>query len=168
MKVEILWHHDMWLLIKKVAYRTIGKDTSKYPTSEWKTRILKARHTPIRLGTFVIELSDIPSYVATHIVRHHQGIEKFVESRREDKGYSQTKIHRLTPVNLVIWINFEALMEISKKRLCNNTDPRTRKIWGTLLEAIKNIEPELYALCHPRCWWEKECNEFHSCKKGPK
>lgn len=165
MIIEILWHEDMWMHIKKVAFRTISKNTNTYPTSEWKTKILKARHSPIRLGMFIIQISNIPNYIATHLTRHHEGIEKFVESRREDKGYNQTEINRLSPVNLIIWINFEAIIEISKKRLCNNVDAQTKKVWKYILETINPYEPELFALCHPRCWWEKQCNEFNPCQK---
>lgn len=73
MRVETIWYEDMWSVIKRCTMTTISKDGDKYPTSEWKTKLIRARHSPIRIGKIIVKLYDIPSYVATHLVRHHVG-----------------------------------------------------------------------------------------------
>ena len=42
MKVVIKWHEDMWQEIKDNALFTIHESNGKYPTSEWKKKILLA------------------------------------------------------------------------------------------------------------------------------
>ena len=49
MRIEVVKHDDMWQEIKNSAMFTMGKDIGKYPTSEWKKRILLAEHSPIIL-----------------------------------------------------------------------------------------------------------------------
>ena len=78
MRIEVAKHEDMWQEIKNSAMFTMGKDTGKYPTSEWKKRILLAEHSPIRDGYFILNCYEIPSFVIGHIVRHFNGIEKYV------------------------------------------------------------------------------------------
>ena len=49
-KVEILKRptDEDWLLCKKCTLVTVGKDSNKLPTAEWKHKILAAEHSPIR------------------------------------------------------------------------------------------------------------------------
>ncbi len=163
MVVEIKYYEDMWQEIKNATMTTISKDTGKYPTSEWKTKILRAEHSPIRLGKFIIKLYDIPSYVATHLVRHHIGIEKFVSTRRKDRGYNDEIITRNSPVDIVLELNFQAIINISKVRLCSCADKKTIEVWKMVLETIKSYEPELYYLCVRNCIYRGHCPEFIKC-----
>ena len=48
MKIEIKNHVDNWQIIKDNAMFTIHKDTGKYPSSDWKKKILRAEHSPLR------------------------------------------------------------------------------------------------------------------------
>ena len=54
MRVEVKWHEDMWQEIKNSAMFTVGKDSGKYPSSEWKKKILLAEHSPVRDGYFIL------------------------------------------------------------------------------------------------------------------
>lgn len=164
MKVEVKWYQDMWQEIKDCTMTTISKDQGIYPTSEWKTKLLRCEHSPIRIGFFILKLYDIPSYVATHIARHHVGIEKYVATRRSDRGYKDEVITRNSPVDMSIMTNFHALLQISRKRLCSCADAQTIKVWKMVLEAIKPYEPELYNLCVPQCIYCGYCPEFKPCK----
>ena len=58
MKVEILrFPTDTdWLRCKKLALGTVGKDTDTPPTDEWKEKILRSEHSPIR--TCLLYTSD--------------------------------------------------------------------------------------------------------------
>lgn len=163
MRAETIWHEDMWKVIKRCTMTTISKDSEGYPTSEWKTKLLRAKHSPIRIGKIIVKLYDIPSYVATHLVRHHIGVEKFVSTRRSDRGFENEVIDRNSPVDMVMDLNFEAIMNISKKRLCTCADATTIKVWKMVLEEVKKYEPELYYLCVKECVCDGYCPEFKSC-----
>ena len=58
-----------WILCKRCALVTVGKDSITEPTQEWKHDILEARHSPIRVLPFVFEMV-IPYWVSVHLVRH--------------------------------------------------------------------------------------------------
>lgn len=68
MKIEILKHptQEDWMLCKKVTLTTVSKDSDKPPTDEWKRKILKANHSPIRTLQFCFKLTDIPYCVSVH------------------------------------------------------------------------------------------------------
>lgn len=163
MRVEVKHYQDMWQQIKDCTMTTISKDCGVYPSSEWKTKLLRSEHSPIRIGYFILKLYDVPSYVATHIARHHIGIEKFVSTRRSDRGFEDEVITRDSPVDMSLHINFHALLQISRKRLCYCADKQTIKAWKMILEAIKEYEPELYNLCVPQCIYNGYCPEFKTC-----
>lgn len=165
MRVEIAYYEDMWLVIKNSALFTIHKHANKYPTSEWKRRILMAEHSPIRDGNIIINVYDIPSFVITHFVRHHQGIEKYVSTFRSDRVDYDEIPNRYTLQNMRININFQAFIQISRKRLCNCASYETRHVWRKILEAIKEYEPELYRACVPECVYRNGlCPEYTSCQ----
>ena len=60
MWVEIVNYEDRWQEVKNAAMNTIGKTDGKYPSSEWKWKILRAEHSPIRLLELTIRLHEIP------------------------------------------------------------------------------------------------------------
>lgn len=74
MKVTMLKHptDEDWLFCKQCALNTIGKDSDKVPTEEWKRKILKAEHSPIRTLWFAFNL-EIPYWVSVHFTRHKLG-----------------------------------------------------------------------------------------------
>ena len=48
MYVDNFKHTDNWQEVKDATMNTIGKSTGKYPDSEWKTKLLRSEHSPIR------------------------------------------------------------------------------------------------------------------------
>ena len=90
MNIEIINYTDCWMQVKNSALSTVGKENGKYPSSEWKRRILLAEHSPIRLLVMTIKITDIPYYVVGHFVRHKVGVEHFVKSQRTDRTYHKT------------------------------------------------------------------------------
>ena len=68
MKAEILKHptQEDWLLCKKCTLVTVSKDSETQPTDEWKVKLLKSGHSPIRTLEFCFRLTDIPYWVAMH------------------------------------------------------------------------------------------------------
>ena len=70
--VEILKHptDEDWMLAKTCTLVTVDKKSTKQPTMKWKKKLLAAQHSPIRTLEFCFRLNNIPSWVATHLVRH--------------------------------------------------------------------------------------------------
>ena len=83
--VEILRHptEEDWGLAKRAALCTIGKKrVLTMPNDEWKHKILRARHSPIRVLMYAIFIDPLPSWVATHFVRHVH-MQPFVQTQHE-------------------------------------------------------------------------------------
>lgn len=163
MRVEVKWHVDMWQEIKDDALFTIHKENGKYPTSEWKRKILMAEHSPIRSGRLIVNVYNIPSFVIGHFVRHNQGFTPFVASLRNDRAEYETVPDRNTLNNMRFDGNFQSFINISRKRYCNCASKETRETWKVIMDAIKEFEPELYSVCVKECVYRGFCPEMYSC-----
>ena len=163
MVIEVAKYEDMWQEIKNSAMFTMGKDTGKYPSSEWKKKILLAEHSPIRDGYFILNCYEVPAFVVGHIVRHFNGIEKYVQSLRSDRAEYDKVPDRNTPQNVRLRINFQSFINISRKRLCTCASPETRQFWNLVLETIRPYEPELYSVCRRECVCKGFCPEMKGC-----
>lgn len=164
MEVKIKWHEDMWQEIKNSALFTIHKNNGKYPTSEWKRKILLAEHSPIRSGRIIIELYDVPSFVIGHLVRHNVGFVPFVASLRSDRTEYNEVPNRNTPNNLRFDGNFQSFINISRKRLCCQASEETRHVWNAVKNAIAKVEPELASCMVRECVYRGFCPEMYPCK----
>lgn len=164
MKVEILDYVDNWQSVKNSAMNTIGKDDGKYPSSEWKWKILRAEHSPIRLIELTIRMHGIPYWVSVHLVRHKIGIEHWVSTQRTDRtGIDRSQLSQAAMVDHTIRVNAQALMTISRKRLCAQASAETRRVWQAVIDAVAQVEPELASLCVPECIYRGHCTEMRSC-----
>ena len=163
MEVKIAWHEDMWREIKKSALFTMHKDSEKYPTKEWKRKILMAEHSPIRNGHIIVELYNVPSFVIGHLVRHNIGFTPFVSSLRSDRYQNDEIPNRNTLNNLRFDGNFQALINISRKRLCNCASKETQDAWKDVLVEVAKTEPELASCCVRECVYRGFCSEMFSC-----
>lgn len=165
MHCEIVNYTDQWQIIKDNALFTIHKNNGKYPTSKWKRDILLAEHSPIRSGRLIINVYDIPSFVITHFVRHHIGIEKYVATFRSDRVDYDEIPNRNTLQNMRLDINFQAFINISRKRLCNCASKETIYVWNMILEEVYKYEPELVDVCVRECVYRGFCPEMFQCKQ---
>lgn len=156
-----------WSRALNAARWTVSKEPlSKEPSLWWRSNIICAEHSPIRLVEFDIWLEDIPAFVAGHLVRHNQGIEKFQCTNREDRReVNPEEINRLTPVNLMISCNVQALINISRKRLCKKAHEETIKVWQAVKDAIKEIDPIVAKYMVSECVYRGFCPEEKSCGK---
>lgn len=154
-----------WQRALNAARATIGKKPiDKEPSDEWKDKMLMAEHSPIRLVEYDIYLEDIPSFVATHLVRHHIGCEKFVVTNREDRrNVNPEEINRLTPVDMIMTCNAQALINISRKRLCACASKETREVWQAVKDAIAEIEPVMAKRMCRECIYRGLCPEINPC-----
>ena len=153
----------MWQEIKDDALFTIHKENGKYPTSEWKRKILMAEHSPIRSGRLIINVYDIPSFVIGHFVRHNLGFTPFVSSLRDDRADYDEVPNRNTLNNMRFDGNFQSFINISRKRYCNNASKETRDVWKMIMDEVKKFEPELFSVCVKECVYRGFCPEMYTC-----
>lgn len=156
-----------WLDIKQAALTTISKDSNKEPTSEWKRRALLSEHSMIRKLRISSKWEDLKYWVSVHIVRHWLGIIHFVSSQRPDRLTHMKSNRDDAPqssfVKHEIDANAQAIINISRKRLCNMAMPETREAWQEFLNTFRDKEPELFNVCCPDCEYRGWCYEFNSC-----
>lgn len=164
MRIEIYNYEDNWQAIKDAAMFTTGKDSGKYPNTTWKKKILMAEHSPIRLGKMIIRCYDIPSFVIGHIVRHVTII-PFVSSLRSDRSvWEDGKVpDRNTLNNFQFEANFQALINVSRRRLCSSASKETREFWNLVREEIAKYEPELASCMVRECEYRGGCTEMRGC-----
>ena len=164
MKAKLINYVDNWQAVKDAAMNTIGKEEGKYPSSRWKRSILLAEHSPIRLLTFTIRMEDLPYWISTHFVRHKIGIDHWVRTQRTDRtGVDRSKLPQDAPVEHTLFINAQALINISRKRLCNQAAPETQQAWKAVLATLAEKEPELRSVCVKECIYKGFCPEMKSC-----
>lgn len=56
--------------------------------------------------------------------------------------------------------NAQALINISRKRLCSCASPETREAWKQVKEAITKIDPVMASKMVPECIYRGFCPEF--------
>ena len=165
--VEILKHltEEDWMLCKKCTLNTVGKDSTKLPTDEWKHKLLLSEHSPIRTLNFCIKMI-IPYYVSVHFCRHFTGVTHFVQSQRNDRqdNYDRTKAPQDSPVSHMMYINAQELMFVARRRLCMQADPFTRKVMEEICRQVINLCPEFNGTLEPMCAYRGgRCTEFNCC-----
>lgn len=84
MKTNIIKVKGDWQEVVDDSRSTVGKmPLGKEPSAEFKRKILIAEHSPIRAISIKWKWTNIPSWVATHWVRHIWY--KVVKSQRSDR-----------------------------------------------------------------------------------
>jgi hypothetical protein len=155
-----------WLNVKNKALGTIGKETNKFPTDNWKAMILMSEHSPIRDLIYSWKWVDIKSWISVHFVRHYIGVNHFVETQRNDR---QDEYDRDTaPQNALVThnctANAQSIIDISKVRLCNKAHIETIQMWILFLDQLKSIDLNLYKLSVPKCIYRNGfCTEPQCC-----
>lgn len=159
----------LWKRALNAARRTIGKKPlDKEPSNSWKAKMLLAEHSPIRLIEYEWTWSDIMQWVTTHLVRHHEGCEKFVHSQRGDRRAildeynvsSRNELPQGATNDMDMIANAQALINISRKRLCNCASKETREAWKQVQNAIREVDPVMADKMVPECIYRGFCPEF--------
>lgn len=155
-----------WQRALNAARRTIGKlPIDKIPSQSWEAKMILAEHSPIRLVEYDWTWEDIKQWVTTHLVRHHNGCEKFVHSQRGDRRKLDVPRDELPQGSLNdmdMTANVQAIINISRKRLCSCASPETREAWRQVIEEIRKVDPVLADKCVPECLYRGFCPEFMS------
>lgn len=163
-EIEFFSREDNWQAVKNATMNTVGKDRGKYPDSRWKRKILLAEHSPIRKLRFSWRWVNLPYWVSVHFVRHKVGIEHFVRTQRTDRtGVDRTELPQGAPVSHECEADAQALINISRKRLCNGASPETRAAWRMVREKVAETEPELASCMAPECVYRGFCPEMFGC-----
>ncbi len=157
-------------------------------------KMYACEHSPCRTQMFWIRLYNIPLFSSTQLIRHNIGSQPFQLSCRPDRkgGYNhfQAKLSeatslmqlghmedaiaildwiaenadRYTPVNLGLFLNAQALINIAKDRLCADASPETRDIFKSIKAEIEKSDPDLAQFLVPRCIYRGGiCNSLKSC-----
>ena len=121
-----------------------------------------SEHSPIRTQLFLIEMKDIPTFVSVHFVRHNVGVIHFVKSNRADRG-GDNEADRMSPVNHMMIANAQALINISRKRLCSKASPETQEIMEMIANKVYDVDVELALCMLPECMYRGGCTEINSC-----
>ncbi|TCT10502.1 hypothetical protein EDC18_1242 [Natranaerovirga pectinivora] len=165
MKSKLLSIKGTWREVADSARTTINKEAGTgEPTSNWKRRMLLSEHSPIRQLLINAKWYELKYWVSVHLVRHKYGIEHWVRTQRTDRtGLNRDELPQGNTVEHEILASAQALINISRKRLCMQASKETREAWESLLETVKEREPELYEACVPDCIYRGWCYEYKSC-----
>lgn len=163
--IEWVEYVDVWPKVKRAARTTISKDgEGAYPSDSWKKTILLCEHSPIRKIKFSWKWRGLKSWVSVHFVRHWLGILHWVSTQRTDRtGVNRDESPQNTPVDHEAEANAQALINISRRRLCAQASPETREAWREVKAKVAEKDPVLASVMVPECIYRGFCPEFQSC-----
>lgn len=156
-----------WNEVKKAALFTVGKTAKTDADSGWVRSILMAEHSPIREKIYHIEFHGIPYWIANHFRTHFIGANYYISTSREDRTATQTPRSELSqdaPVDLLISANAQALINISRKRLCGKAHPETRKVWQSVVALMRDVDEVMASFMVRECVYRGGiCHEDKTC-----
>lgn len=155
-----------WTEIKNECRHTDNKeDTSKEATEKFVKQLLISEHSPIRLARIKWSWDGIKSWISVHFARHWLGWEKWVSTQRTDRtGVNRDKSPQDTPVNMDVEANAQALINVSRYRLCKQASKETREYMMDLKASIKEKrQKEISNVMVPNCIYRMGCPEFKCC-----
>jgi thymidylate synthase ThyX len=126
-------------------------------------------HSPVRAVIYRFYFEGVPTFVSVHLVRHHIGVQPYVQSQREDKTKIPREDRRQTDlVNMLFDINPNGLLSIAKARLCSKASIETREVVIAIKKALEGgdeYDKAVAAYMMAPCEWYKQCFEMRPCKK---
>lgn len=155
--------------------------TSGHESKITLRKAYRTEHSIIRTQVFSIELYNIPLFVSTHLLRHHVGSQPFQLTCREDRNggnpclkervarvnglvadgrcdeayreldWIAENTDRYTKVNLLLFLNAQALIDMAKLRLCNKASGETRRIFAAIRLKVAAVDPDLAVFMVPKC-----------------
>lgn len=168
MKVELLKYpseQDL-LWVKQCTLNTVGKETTKAPTEEWVKKLVEAEHSPIRELWFGIKM-EIPYWVSVHFVRHHIGVNHYVQTQRSDRtGVLRDEKPQGELVSHIMSVNAQTLVHMAHKRLCKQASVETRDVMRTIVQEVVKVAPYMKDVLVPLCVYRNgKCTEMFPCGK---
>ena len=165
MEVKLIQIKGDWNEVLNRARTTVKKDSlEKAPSEKFKRKILIAEHSPIRGLIFCFKIKDLKSWVATHLVRHHVGVEKWVSTQRTDRtGINRDELPQGALVDMEIEANTQALINIARKRLCNQASKETREVMEAIKEEVSTRDELVASAMVRECIYRGFCPEINGC-----
>ena len=165
MNVELKQIKGTWEDVANRARTTVHKDElGKEPSDDFKRKILRAEHSPIRSLIYCFKITNLKSWVATHLVRHHVGVEKWVRTQRTDRtGVNRDELPQGAEVEMEIEANAQALINMSRKRLCSQASPETREVMQKIKEEVSKRDKFMAEVMVKECVYRGYCPEIWSC-----
>lgn len=165
MKVKLIEIKGTYEQVANRARTTVSKDElGKEPSDNFKRKILMAEHSPIRSLIYCFKITNLKSWVATHYVRHHIGIEKWVSTQRTDRtGINRDEQPQGTEVTMEIEANAQAMINMARKRLCSQASPETREVMQEMKKEVAKKDKYLADILVKECIYRGFCPEMKSC-----
>lgn len=158
---DLLW-------VKRCTLNTVGKDTTKAPAQDWIKRLVEAEHSPIRELWFGVKMT-IPYWVSVHFVRHHIGVNHYVQTQRDDRtsdSVSRNDKPQGEMVTHIMSINAQELINMAHKRLCRQASKETREVMQAIVKEVTTVAPYMKDVLVPLCKYRNgKCTEMFSCKE---
>lgn len=152
--------------VKTCTLNTVGKNSTSVPTEEWLTRLVEAEHSPIRELWFGIKM-EIPYWVSVHFVRHHIGVNHYVQTQRDDRTndvVSRDNKKQGEIVSHIMSVNAQELIFMAHKRLCKQASKETREVMQEIVKKVIEIAPYMKEVLVPLCAYRNgKCTEMFSC-----
>lgn len=171
MQIELIKYptEEDLLWVKRCTLNTVGKDTTKGPTEDWMKRLVEAEHSPIRELWFGIKM-EIPYWVSVHFVRHHIGVNHYVQTQRDDRtidATSRADKPQGEMVSHIMSINAQELINMAHKRLCMQASLETRGVMQAIVKAVVEVAPYMRDVLVPLCKYRNgKCTEMFPCGGG--
>ena len=140
----------------------------KEPSDDFKKKIIRAEHSPLRCLMFNIDFYDIPYYVSVHLVRHVHA-QPFVSTSRPDIDGNQKpreEQKKTDLVNMRLMLNAQEIINISRVRRCFKAEKETRLIWNQVIIKLSKQESLLASACVSNCVYRGFCPEIETCFYG--
>lgn len=167
MKIKNVKTIGDWSDVLDDCNTTVNKEdtNNKNVSSSFKHRLLMSEHSPIRDVSIKWMWESLMSWVSVHIVRHGNGIDHFVSTQRTDRtSVNRDALTQDSPVNHKCTANQQAMINVSRKRLCHQASLETRQAWQLVLDTIKEDHPELVKVCVKECVYRNGlCPEIKTC-----
>lgn len=157
-----------WLWVKQCTLNTVGKKLKKSSCvdDEWKKKLIESEHSPIRELWFGIKM-EIPYWVSVHFVRHHIGVNHYVQTQRTDRtGKNRDELPQGEIVSHIMSINAQELIFMAHKRLCKQASEETRQVMQEIVKQVVEVAPYMKDVLVPLCAYRGgRCTEMFPCKK---
>lgn len=165
-KLKYIKFINDWLGVRDAAMTTICDESIKEPNSLWKRGVLMAEKPPIRKMIINFKWEKVPYWVAMHFIRSYVG--------DGATWYDGAYLGELKDPDLAIksradmiplegYFDVQALINISRKALCNRESLEVREYWQSLINEIKRYQPEIATAMVPECVYRGFCPEISTC-----
>lgn len=158
-----------WDKVKDIALKTMNKKMVNPSDMAWRRMMIRSCHSPLRDLKFKFVLKNVPYWVHVELVRHHEGVQPYVGTQRNDRQdkYDRRFAPQAKPVQMVWTMNGEALIILARKRLCGKATDEAQRVIQKIVDAVYEKCPEYIGFLVPNCCWQGGiCHEPQCCGRN--